>query len=596
MRAYRLTLGVWIMGALFAPDATPFQSVPEPRPASPASLADELDKATASLRQVADDLSGAVKLFQTHLDREIAVHDRGYRTESGRRIPGADDDLAAGLPSELGEAAVRKLFAGRMIAARRPGYEPVPLSDSDRIQSLIAEARSRIAVGNGVMRRFFVIPAKELSSRSTAELKAKRQEWLKARYDAEEAAKKAFVALPAALPAADSAQQQRDRAWDLMVTKLPRDAKPSGEAPDSSPAAAGSLPLRFENGKRITLLNQLCCRVTLTDSGMEDAQGRHLFYQEEWVRRPGNQARGALSGAARIAILMRWAVAVNPATGQHTLLRRYAPREMRGDFDDLYRLQGTDYSLTAELPARSAPVSTPELISALAAVDRSRQELQDAIAGFQRQVRDALARNDSLLAGRDQLPLDDELSNELRQRLFAIRSRLAAAPVMLDAENNIRRAAERAAVNVRTLEALVAWVNGNVLERDTPAPDSHTLLDALNRSDDAIHGTRALAQEALAALPPDVSTPSGGQFPALKKDVIVRIRRQESAAGTVRCRQETWGFSASVRGAREVKRTIVSIDIDPKSGSQIPAGREVKYYRIDPGEVLEEIYDQNAAQ
>jgi hypothetical protein len=64
----------------------------------------------------------------------------------------------------------------------------------------------------------------------------------------------------------------------------------------------------------------------------------------------------------------------------------------------------------------------------------------------------------------------------------------------------------------------------------------------------------------------------------------------------MKCRQEVWQFAASVTGAREVKRTIVSIDIDPKSGSQIPTGREVKYYRTDPGETLEQIYDENAAQ
>jgi hypothetical protein len=592
MGAYRrLTLGTWIIGTLLASHAKPFQSPSEPR------LADELDKATAGLVQVADELTDAVKLFQAHLDREIAVHDRGYRTESGRRIPGADDDLAVGLPSEDAAAAVRKLFAGRMVAARRPGYEPAPLADSDRIQTLIEEARNRIAQGNALMRRFFVIPAKDLSARSAAQLKVKHREWLKARYAAEEAAKKAFVALPAALPEADSPQQQRDKAWDLMVAKLP--AAQPGPSPDAGYLPVPFEPVRFEKGKRITLLNELCCRVTLTDSGMEDAQGRHLFYQEEWVRRPGNQARGALSGAASIAILMRWAVAVNPSTGQHTLLRRYASRELRGDFDDLYRLQGNDYVLTAELPVRAAPVSTQELTAALDSADRSRQELQAAIADFQRHIRDSLARNDSLLAGRDQLPLDDELSNELRARLFAIRGRLAGAPAILDAENNVRRAVERAAGNVRTLEALVAWVNGNALESDTPPPDPQAISEALNRSDDTIHWTRSIEQQALAMLPPDVSTTSEAQFPALKKGLIVRIRRQagSAAAGaTVKCRQEVWGFSASVRGAREVKRTIVFIDIEPKSNSQIPAGREVKYYRIDPGEALEEIYDENAAQ
>jgi hypothetical protein len=45
-----------------------------------------------------------------------------------------------------------------------------------------------------------------------------------------------------------------------------------------------------------------------------------------------------------------------------------------------------------------------------------------------------------------------------------------------------------------------------------------------------------------------------------------------------------------------VKRTIVVVEIESKSGSQIPIGREVKYYQLDVGETLEEIYDENAAQ
>jgi hypothetical protein len=50
------------------------------------------------------------------------------------------------------------------------------------------------------------------------------------------------------------------------------------------------------------------------------------------------------------------------------------------------------------------------------------------------------------------------------------------------------------------------------------------------------------------------------------------------------------------RGVREVKRTIVFIDIDPQRGTQLPISREVKYYELETGETLEEIYDQNAAQ
>lgn len=38
-------------------------------------------------------------------------------------------------------------------------------------------------------------------------------------------------------------------------------------------------------------MNDRSCRVTLTDSGTEDRQGRRLFYQEEWVSRPVSLAR-----------------------------------------------------------------------------------------------------------------------------------------------------------------------------------------------------------------------------------------------------------------------------------------------------------------
>jgi hypothetical protein len=144
----------------------------------------------------------------------------------------------------------------------------------------------------------------------------------------------------------------------------------------------------------------------------------------------------------------------------------------------------------------------------------------------------------------------------------------------------------------------VAWVNGDALEREGPAQDSRELLDALNRSDTEIHLARSLEQEALAALPPDISA-AEAQFPALGKDVIVRIRRfgrAPGSAGTFECKQEVWRIAASIHGSREAIRTIVSIDIEAKSGNQIPVGREVKYYPLSPGDPLERIYDENAAQ
>jgi hypothetical protein len=222
-------------------------------------------------------------------------------------------------------------------------------------------------------------------------------------------------------------------------------------------------------------------------------------------------------------------------------------------------------------------------------VERSRQELRDAEVDFRRQIRDALAKN-----GAD---LDGELPNEPRENLFAIRGHLARANAVLDAENKVRRAAEQADGTARALEALAAWINGAALETG-PGRDPRPLLEALNRSDAEIDDTRSLESEALAALPPDVSTPEA-QFPALKKNLIVRIRRVPASAaprGTVRYRQEVWGIEGTRQGASQVKRTIAFIDIEPKTGSQISAGREARYYRIGPGDTLENIYDEFAAQ
>jgi hypothetical protein len=176
----------------------------------PVKAAEDPEKVIRSLRQVVDDLNNTVKRYQIDLDREIALHDRGYRTKGGRRVPGADADVIASVPSPFVQEALRKLFAARMVCARRPGYAPAPLADSDRIQILIGEARSRVTMANEVMRRLLVVSAGDLNTRSEAEQKVRRDQLLKAR--ASEAAKKALLALPVAVSEADSPEQQRDAA------------------------------------------------------------------------------------------------------------------------------------------------------------------------------------------------------------------------------------------------------------------------------------------------------------------------------------------------------------------------------------------------
>jgi hypothetical protein len=327
---------------------------------------------------------------------------------------------------------------------------------------------------------------------------------------------------------------------------------------------------------------------------MEDRQGRRLFYQEEWMTRQGSVARTTGTGPAGIVVLLRWAVAVDTTTGQHTLLRRYLPREFQGDVDDLYDSQGSEYVSNVSnvrLPADQTSPSTKGLLSAVDSAERSRAELQQAVLAFRRQERDALAANDALLSARNKPALDDDLPQDLREKLFAIRGHIAGATAILDSENKVRRALERAASKVRDLEALTAWVDGNSFERVALAQDSRALQEAQNRSDAGIHSIRSLEREALAALPPDLPMPEA-QLPALTNDVIVRIRR----LGNSRYRQEIWRLEVSAQGTRQVTREIVSIDIDSKSGSQIPAAREMKSYPVEVGDTLEEIYDENAAQ
>ncbi len=327
MRARHPMLGAWVAGTLLALSALSARAGEETQSAS----GEAPDKIIAGLRQITGELSESVRQFEAHLDREINLHDRGYRSTDGRRIPGADADILSG-PADLALPTVQKLITARMISARRTGYEPAALTDCDRIQSLIAEARNRVARGDNAMRQFLMISAKELNSRAETETKGRRNELLRARNAATEAAKKALAVLPIDLPDANSPEDQMDRAWSLTATALPV-GKNDGTNVGGTPQQMNTpddvvLPIRVERGKKITLVHETLRRVALTDSGMEDGQGRRLFYQEDWEQR-----QGATS-------VKRWAVAVNTTTGQQTLLRRYENREFSGELDEVYNTRG----------------------------------------------------------------------------------------------------------------------------------------------------------------------------------------------------------------------------------------------------------------
>ncbi len=537
----------------------------------------DADQVITGLHQITGELDAAVRHLNSDLDREIAMHDRGYRSKTGQRITGADTDLITG-QADIVETAMRKLVAARMLAVRRAGYEPAPVADMEKIQALIAEARTRINRSNDALKRMLVVSAKDLSSPADGAQRLRRFELRKARNAAGEAARKALVALPIELPEADTPEEQREKAWDATTTAV-----------------------SFEPGRRVILVNEHFCRITLSDSGMEDREGRRLFYQEQWVTRTGSIARTNGTGPSGIVMWMRWAVALNPATGQHTLLRRYETREFQGDFNDLYELHrplSANAAITSvklsEGNAQRLPGSNPsiaDLGSAVTSLESAGRDLQKALSAFRLRTADALARNEPL-AGETELPA------YLQQKLFAIRARLAGVTQAIDSEHEVRAAIERADRSLRELEALTAFVNANLLEAEGATRASRALLDVESRADMGIASISGLEKEALEALPPDLTAPEV-QFPALGKNVILRIRRLGAAStggGNIRFRQEVWILLESPQGSRQVKRSIVNLDIDPRQWRQTLVSSDVKFYPIDPGELLEEIYDENAAQ
>jgi hypothetical protein len=255
------------------------------------------------------------------------------------------------------------------------------------------------------------------------------------------------------------------------------------------------------------------------------------------------------------------------------LLRRYALREFPGDLEETYRSYGHDsYS-----PPN--PPQTTDIAEATAEAIHAREELANAVQGFQTQMR------------HDAPDLDSDLPDPLRQSLFAIRGHLAHAVPFREAEEKLRLAVERAGSKANGLEALAAWTGGAALEGKS-AMEAHSLADTLNRADREIEQTRSLERAALAALPPDAAGPEA-QFPALKKNVIVRVKGAGSSADgrIARCKQEIWILSG-----REVRRTISLIEIETGSGHQMCASREVKIYPVRAGDTLESIFDENAAQ
>jgi hypothetical protein len=185
----------------------------------------------------------------------------------------------------------------------------------------------------------------------------------------------------------------------------------------------------------------------------------------------------------------------------------------------------------------------------------------------------------------------------MRQALFAIRAHLARVPAVIESESDVRRTIAHAEMTVLELEPLAAWSNraAKPAASETPSPADWAQL--LDRSDWEIDSVRNAETEALRALPPDSSL-AEDQFPALDKNVIIRIRRKQSKNPqdtSVHCLQEVWRMEGGILGLREVRRIVSLILIDPETGSQTRVGGGTRFYKASAGDLLEDIFDEYAS-
>ncbi len=510
----------------------------------------DAERATAELRGITRQLNDAVRRFYAHLGQEIDRHDRGYRRTGRTQVPGADTDLSIG-PADLMSTATQKFTAFRMLAAPDNRYAPEAAADLALIGQLIPEARKRVDEGTAVLRRMMLVSAAQLGRSEESAAKPRRDQLFKARAAADEAAQQALMAFPLDQEQPCAQDETAAHIWTTLTT-----------------AKTPAIPIRIEPRRRMTLIREAAYRFAVTDSGIEDNEGRHVFYQEEWVQR----------GPA--VIRLRWRVAVETATGQHVLLKRYSSVELHGDLNDLYDRRDRYYLWYLEPDEDAAEPTHEELEAALAGVTRARAAVRIAADDFRNGVREALAKQE---------PLDSGLPDDMRQKLFAIRAQIARVPGILQLENAVRASVSKAEAAIRDLEPLAAWLN-------QPGRRAEKGL-MLDRSDIAIDSVRSAETEALRTLPPDIARDEES-FPAMEPNMIVRIRRVPSRNpqnNTVKCVQEIWRMETGTLGNREVKRIVSLIVVDPKTGQQTHAGTATRYYRAAPEELLEEVYDEYAA-
>lgn len=537
---------------------------------------DDAEMAINGLVTVTQDLNRAVRSYQRHLDEAEAKYDRG-------RVA-ADADLIGG-DARVVQAAVRQAIAARGMAVAQEDrtYRPNFIADLNEIQNLILVARRRIGESDAVSRGLLVVSSEELKSGEAKRKSLLHAQLKKARDAAGGAATAALLDLPIPLPEDNSAKDESffeavftggDNSWH------PTHPESNGSRQEKSPETpVAALPLHWEQGKRITLINEREYRLALTAPGVQDAEGRWLFYQEEWVQ------RGA------VVQLKAQLVGVDPSSGQHLLLKRYPSREFTGSLQDVYSLAGLNETRSVK-PPDSEP-SRQEAESTLAQVEDAPERLLAARQRYMNVLRTDLARSDKRHLDKGESSLDEGLPEETRLLLYALRGHVLRVAHVLDAENELRAETQKYEQRIDELKGLAAWANRASPEVSRPAVPVSEWDSLQTRADDAIYAARTAIASALAALPPDGSD-HYAKFPELIKDGIVHMLSVRASKEPGRAVwQEVWDWDGPSTH-RRARQRIDTIIVDPKTGNQIRLSHQMKYYPVDHDESLVDAYERLA--
>jgi hypothetical protein len=550
-----------------------------------------------NLEQIAHELNTAVDIYVSDLSDAIIRFDRGAQPARAPVVQAADADIASS-PAEPMWAAVRRLMAFRLSIAReaglfRPGQQPKALEDMDDVQALVLEARRRVDASAIALRRMLVVPAKDLAKNKVELARSKREHsrFLKAREMATNAAIVALTVLPINHQGNGAAADRARRIWDRLGQNdaSQNDASqndPSRNDPSKDGAielpgeqSFSSIPLRFHSRTRVTVVREPSMRIAITDSGTVDDQGRHIFYQEEWLER------------SNVILRHRWRVAVDPETGQHILLRRYPVVELGGQLKDVYEGQDRNYLWSVEPPKGGHGPAIGDVESALARVSRSETAISNAAQDFRDRVRDALSQQDQEQTLGEQPLVDSTLPTYLRMTLFAIRAHMAGVRQVIDGENAVQSAIVNAEQSIRELEPLIAWGN----KQDVPgAPVPAAWTQLMERADHVIDFVRMTEEQGRGVLPPQ-NLKSEDRLTTLAKNTIIRIRDERSPDvqdSIVRYLEEVWRFDYAPSGAREVRRDASLIDVNRRTGLQVPDRFSTVTYKAYSGEPLDSVFDE----